>query len=108
MITYQYEQYKPIRQVWSWLAIILLAILTGTWGMITHMAVPDVVRHWDFGVLPSTPGISPYSTVPPPRVSPVPPQIDLPEERLRSKRPPTSATSDLQSQIPGLPPSRDG
>jgi len=108
MITYQYEQYKPMRQVWSWLAIVLLAILTGTWGMITHMAVPDVARHWDFDVLPDTPGISPYSVRPPPKISSVPPQIDLPEERIRIKRPPTSAISNHKSQVSGLPPSRDG
>ncbi len=108
MITHQYEEYKPVRQVWSWLAIILLAILTGTWGMVTHMAVPDVVRQWDFDVLPDTPGISPYSTLSPPEVSPVPPQIDLPEERIRIKQPPTSAISNLKSQISGLGPSREG
>ncbi len=108
MITYQYEQYKPIRQVWSWLAIVLLAILTGIWGMITHMAVPDVARHWDFDVLPDTPGISPYSTLPAPEVTPTPPQIELPEERIRTKRAPTSAISNPESQISNLPPSRDG
>jgi len=107
MITHQYEEYKPVRQIWSWPAIILLAILTGTWGMVTHMAIPDVVRHWDFDVLPDTPGISPYSVLPPPEVSPVPPQIDLPEEGIRIRQPPASAISNLESQIPGLPPSGD-
>jgi hypothetical protein len=108
MITHQYEEYKPVRQVWSWLAIILLAILTGTWGMVTHMTIPDVVRHWDFDVLPDTPGISPYSTLPLPAVAPVPPQIDLPEESIRIKQPPASAIPNLKSQISNLPPSRDG
>jgi hypothetical protein len=108
MITRQYEEYKPIGPVRSWLAIILLAILTGTWGMVTHMAVPEVVRQWDFDVLPDTPGISSYSTLPPPAVAPVPPQIDLPEERIRIKPPSTSAISDLQSHVSSLPPSRDG
>jgi hypothetical protein len=97
MITHQYEEYKPIRPLWSWLAILLLALLTGTWGMVTHMVVPDVVRHWDFDVLPDTPGISPYSTVPPPEVTPVPPQIDLPEERLRIKQLPVSTISNRAS-----------
>ncbi len=81
MITHQYEEYKPIRPIWSWLAIILLAILTAAWGMITHMAVPDVVRQWDFDVLPDTPASSPYATLPPPEVGPVPPQIELPPNR---------------------------
>jgi len=101
MITHQYEEYKPVGPIRSWLAIILLAILTGTWGMVTHMAVPDVERHWDFDVLPDTPGISPYSALPRPEVSPVPPQIDLPEEGVRIKQPPVSPISNL-------PPSRDG
>jgi hypothetical protein len=81
MITYQYEEYKPVRQVWSWLAIILLAVITATWGMVTHMAVPEVVRHWDFDVLPDTPGISAYSTLPRPEISLVPRQLELPPER---------------------------
>ena len=103
MITHQYEEYKPVRQIWSWLAIIALAILTGTWGMVTHMAVPDVVRHWDFDVVPDTPGISPYSALPPPAVSPVPRQIDLPEEGIKIKRPPASTTSNLESEASNLP-----
>jgi hypothetical protein len=108
MITHQYEEYKPVRQIWSWLAIILLAVLTGIWGMVTHMAIPDVVRHWDFDVLPDTPGISPYSALPPPEVSPVPPQIDLPEERIRIKQPPAPTISNPKSQVSRLPPSREG
>ncbi len=108
MITHQYEEYKPIRPIWSWLAIILLAILTGTWGMMTHMAIPEAARQWDFDVLPDTPGISPYSTLPPPEVAPVPPQIDLPEGRIRIRQPSTSASSDLQFRMSNLPPSRDG
>jgi hypothetical protein len=70
--------------------------------------VPDVARHWDFDVLPDTPGISPYSTLLPPEVSPVPPQIDLPEESIRIKKAPASAISNRKSQISALPPSRDG
>ncbi len=81
MITHQYEELKPIRPIWSWLAIILLAVLTGIWGMITHMAVPEVVRHWDFDVLPDTPASSPYAVLPPPKIWPVPPQIELPQNR---------------------------
>lgn len=77
MLTHQYEELKPARPAWLWLAIGLLTLLTGAWGMVTHMAIPDVVRQWDFDVLPDTPGISPYSTLPPPQVAPVPPQIDL-------------------------------
>ncbi len=78
MLTHQYEEYKPISHTWSWLAVVVLAILTAVWGMAMHMAVPDVVRHWDFDVLPDTPGISSYSTQPPPEVAPVPPQVELP------------------------------
>ncbi len=81
MITHQYEEYKPIRQFWSWLAIVLLAVLTAAWGMVTHMAVPDVGRHWDFDVLPDTPASSPYAALPPPEIRPVPPQIELPSNR---------------------------
>ena len=78
MIAHEYEEYKPVRQIWTWLIIILLAVITMGWGMVTHMAVPEVARHWDFDVLPDTPASSPYATQPPPRVSPVPPQIELP------------------------------
>jgi hypothetical protein len=108
MITYQYEEYKPVRPIWTWLAVVLLAAVTLGWAMVTHMVVPDVARHWDFDVLPDTPGISPYSTLPPPEISPVPPQIDLPQESIRIKKPPASAVPDLESQKPDLPPSRDG
>ena len=101
MILYQYEEYKPVGQVWTWLAILLLAVITLGWAMVTHMAVPDVARQWDFGVLPDTPGSSVYSAFPPPKVSPVPPQIDLPAAGIRIQRPPTSAISDSL-------PSRDG
>ncbi len=92
MITHEYEEYKPIPQVWSWLAIILLAVLTAAWGMITHMAVPDVVRHWDFDVLPDTPASSPYATLPPPEIWPVPPQIELPQNRNQGSPQSTART----------------
>jgi hypothetical protein len=79
MITYQYEQYKPVRLIWTWLAILLLAVVTLGWGMTTHMAVPDLPRHWDFGTLADTPGQSAYATAsgPSQRMA-VPPQIQLP------------------------------
>jgi hypothetical protein len=108
MITHQYEEYKPVHWLWAWLAVILLAILTASWGMITHMAVPDIARHWDFDVLPDTPGISPYSTLPPPEVSPVPPQIDLPAEGIRINRPPEPASANLKSQISDSSRAREG
>jgi hypothetical protein len=108
MITHQYEEYKPVHWVWAWSAVILLAVLTGTWGMITHMAVPDIARHWDFDVLPDTPGISPYSTLPPPEVSPVPRQIELPEEGLRINRPPAATISNLKSEISNSSSSGEG
>ena len=77
MITHRYEEYKPVRRIWTWLAILLLAVVILGWGMVTHMAVPDVPRHWDFDTLADTPASSPYSTVPPPRVRVAPPQIEL-------------------------------
>jgi len=78
MITYQYEEYKPVRQIWTWLAILLLADITLSWGMVTHMAIPDVPRHWDLGVVLDTPGQSAYVTMPPPSAGKaVPPQIEL-------------------------------
>ena len=83
MITYQYEEYKKVRQAWTWLAIILLAVLTLGWAMVTHMAVPDVLRHWDFDVLPDTPGLSIYSTAPSPEMKIAPSQIELPPEYIR-------------------------
>jgi len=83
MINYQYEEFKQVRQVWTWLAILLMAVIILGWGMVTHMAVPDVPRHWDFDTLPDTPALSPYSTVPPPRVKRVPPQIGLPPEYIK-------------------------
>jgi hypothetical protein len=88
MITRQYEEYKPIRQIWAWPAIILLSIMTMGWGMVMHMAVPEVVRHWDFGVLPDTPGQSAYATLPPPDRKVVPPQIELPADLLPENRQP--------------------
>jgi hypothetical protein len=97
MITHQYEEFKPVRQIWTWLIVLVLAALTLGWAMVTHMAVPDVERHWDFDVLPDTPGISPYSTQPSPEVGPVPPQVDLPIE-----------ISNLKTQISYSPPPRDG
>jgi hypothetical protein len=101
MITHEYEEFEPVRQIWTWFIILTLAALTLSWAMVTHMAVPDVARHWDFDVLPDTPGISIYSTLAPPEVSPVPPQIDLPAGSLQMQRPRTSAISDSL-------PSRDG
>ena len=83
MITHQYEEYRPTAQVWIWLAIILLTVVTLGWAMVTHMAVPEAPRHWDFDTLPDTPALSPYSTVPPPQAKVAPPQIQLPPEYVR-------------------------
>jgi hypothetical protein len=108
MITHEYEEFKPVRQGWTWFIIFFLAALTLGWGMVTHMAVPDVVRHWDFDTLPDTPGSSPYSTQPPPEIGSAPPQIDLPAEGLRINRPPASTISNLKSEISYSPPSGEG
>ena len=79
MITHQYEEYKQVRRVWTWLAILFLAVVTLGWGMVTHMAVHDVPRQWDFDTLADTPGSSPYSTVPPQKkVAPL--QIEMPPD----------------------------
>jgi hypothetical protein len=80
MITYQYEEYKPVRQIWTWLAILLMAVVTLGWGMATHMALPDAPRQWDFGQVPDTPGQSIYATHRPPPKEPVPPQIQFPPD----------------------------
>ena len=80
MTTHQYEEYKSVRPVWTWLAILLLAVIILGWGMVTHMAVPDVPRHWDFDTVADTPSLSPYSTVPAPRMKVAPPQIELPPD----------------------------
>jgi DNA-binding transcriptional LysR family regulator len=76
MITHQYEEYKPVRQVWTWLLVLFLTAATLGWAMVTHMAVPNVPRHWDFDVLPDTPAESPYSTVPPPSTRTRPTQME--------------------------------
>jgi hypothetical protein len=81
MITHEYEEYKPVQQIWTWLIIIIVVVLTLSWGMVTHMAVPDVERHWDFDTLPDTPAISPYATVPPPRPLQVPVQMEPAPQR---------------------------
>ena len=89
MITHEYEEYRPVRQIWTWLIIIIATLLTLSWGMVTHMAVPDVPRQWDFDTLPDTPAASAYSTVPPPQRRGVPRQMepapDQPERRARQQ-----------------------
>lgn len=94
MLRYQLEEYKPARPIWGWIIVIVLAILTLSWGMIMHMAVPDVPRQWDFGVVPDAPGESAFSTVAPPRARTVPPQIELPIESPRAARPPADAARE--------------
>ena len=82
MFRYQLEEYKPLQPIWGWIIIIVISVLTLSWGMITHMAVPEVVRQWDFGTVPDAPGESAFSTVPPPLAREVPPQIELPPESV--------------------------
>jgi len=77
MIRYQLEEYKVAKPIWGWLIVIVVSILTLSWGMVAHMAVPEVVRQWDFGTVPDAPGESAFSTVPPPRAPEVPAQIEL-------------------------------
>jgi len=94
MIKFEYEEYKPVRPIWGWIVVIVISILTLSWAMITHMAVPDVQRQWDFGTVPDAPGQSAFSTVPPPRGPEVPPQIELPIESPRAARPPDRASRE--------------
>jgi hypothetical protein len=89
MITHEYEEYKPVRQIWTWMIVIGLTVITLGWAMATHMAIPDVVRQWDFDTLPDTPAISPYATVRPPRALEAPVQMeptpDLPNRRAQRR-----------------------
>ncbi len=80
MPRFEYEEYRSGGPMWGWVIVIILAFLTLSWGMVTHMAVPEVVRQWDFGAVPDAPGESVFSTVPPPRVREAPPQIELPPD----------------------------
>jgi len=80
MWRFEYEEYRSAGPIWGWVIVITLAVLTLSWGMVTHMAVPEVVRQWDFGAVPDAPGESAFSTVPPPYVLVVPPQIELPPD----------------------------
>lgn len=82
----EYEEYKPIRQFWLWLAVITLSMMTIGWGLLVHVLVPGAPREWDFGTLPDTPGQSVFSTVPPPEVEVVPSQIQLPRGRTAENR----------------------
>jgi len=86
MIRLEYEEYKPAGPVQGWAIVIVTAILTLSWGMVTHMAVPEVVRHWDFGTVPDTPGVSTYGTVRPVLGPSVPPQIELPPNLQSPKK----------------------
>jgi hypothetical protein len=85
MILHRYEQFKSVRPLWTWLAILLLAVLTLGWAMMTHMAVPDVPRQWDFGVLSDTPGSAAPSTSVPPVLAPAPPQVAFPPARAERR-----------------------
>jgi hypothetical protein len=80
MLKFEYEQYKPVRQVWTWLAVLLLSAITIGWGLLGHAVVRQGPRHWDYGTLPDAPAQSPYSTVPPPRAKAAPVQIELPPD----------------------------
>lgn len=81
MIKYEYEQYKPFRQIWAWLTVFGLSAITLTWGMVGHHLVREGPRHWDYGTHPDTPGLSVFTTQPPPQVEVAPPQIELPSGR---------------------------
>jgi hypothetical protein len=54
MITYQYEEYKPVRQIWTWLAILLLAVITLGWAMVTHMRIEPKILPYQ-ALLPAIP-----------------------------------------------------
>ncbi len=80
MLRLEYEEYKSARPLQGWLIVIITAFLTLSWGMVTHMAVPEVVRHWDFGEVPDAPGQSIYSTAKPPSAPAAAQQIELPPD----------------------------
>jgi len=80
MLRFQFEEYRPAKPIWGWIIVITASILTLSWGMVSHMAVPEVVRQWDFGAIPDAPGQTAFSTVPPPDVPVAPPQIELPPD----------------------------
>jgi len=108
MIRYQFEEDKTVRPIWGWIIVIVLSILTLVWGMITHMAVPDVQRHWDFGVVPDAPGESAFSTVAPPRERTAPLQIESPLENPQAARPPTGTSVPQRDEPRVGAPSREG
>ena len=58
----------------DWLIIVLFSAAIIGWGVLNYVLIRDEPRHWDFGVLPSTPSESIYSTAPTPAPSSVPPQ----------------------------------
>lgn len=78
----KYEEYRNISQRSLWLIIAAFTVAVLAWGMFIHMMVPDVERHWDFGVLPQSPSESKYSTIIPP-VSPSAADIPIQLERAR-------------------------
>lgn len=90
MIKFEYEQYRPVRQIWAWLAVFFLSVSTMAWGMIGHLLVREGPRRWDFGSLPDTPGQSVFSTVQPPEGEVVPPQIQLPPDLSTDEREPNA------------------
>jgi hypothetical protein len=62
MLRFEFEEYRPARPFWGWVIVITASVLTLSWGMVSHMAVPEVVRQWDFGAVRMRRGKPPDSS----------------------------------------------
>jgi hypothetical protein len=81
----QFEEYRQIPDLWSWIVIALIGLSVVGWGLMNVLLVHDRQREWDYGTLPDVPGQSIYSTgqtggqaTPPPQIAPLPPAATRP------------------------------
>jgi hypothetical protein len=81
-VLHQYEQFKPFSHRLTWLILILAACMLVAWGVLFCMVIPSAPRHWNFDTYVDTPAESVFSTAPPPPIKHVPPQIELPPNRV--------------------------
>ena len=82
----QYEEYHVLPPVWGWFCLVLFSAGIISWGLFIHAIVPDAPRRWDFGVLPTTPAQSVYTTAEPGE-GPVPQQMaPLPDRQPMSPK----------------------
>lgn len=78
----QYEQFKPFSQRLTWFLLILAGCILAGWGVLVYSVIPSGPRYWDFDVYTDTPSESVFSTSVPPSSAVVPPQIELPPNRV--------------------------